>query len=71
MLKNVQLFSLSICSQLYHHIELHSLNLSCKSDKLFLYERNIGFQWDMIQFSSAKTFKQKKGFTLSAPEAQR
>ena len=62
--KNAQLFRLSICNQLYHHVEPQSVDLSCKSNKLFLYERNIGLKWDMIQFSWVKTFNQKKGSTL-------
>ena len=49
-------YFLSICSQLYYHIETQSVNLSCKSNKLF---------------SWVKTFKQKKGFAMPAPKAQR
>ena len=69
--KNAHLFRLSICSQLYHLAKPQSVDLSCKSNKSFLYERNIGLKWDMIQFFWVKTFQQKKGFTLPAPKAQR
>ena len=43
-LKNAQLLNLSICSQLYHHIEPQLVNLSYKSNKLFPYERNINWK---------------------------
>ena len=42
-------FSLGICSQLYHHTKPHSINLSCKSNKLFLHGDNKGFKWNMIK----------------------
>ena len=66
--KNAQVFSLNICSQLYHHADPQSVNLSCKSNKLFLYMR--GALWDMVQLSWVKTFKRKKGFTLPVPKGQ-
>ena len=69
--KNAQLFSWSICSELYHHKEPKTVNVSCKTNELFLYERNISLKWDMILVSWVKTFKQKKGFTFPAPKAQR
>ena len=43
-LKKCTAADLSICSQLYHHIEPQLVNLSCKSNKLFLYERNINWK---------------------------
>ena len=49
-------------------IRTPAVNLSCKSNKLFLYEKKIGLKWDMVQFSWVKIFKQQKGFTLSVPK---
>ena len=54
-----------------YHAEPQSVSLSCKSNKLFPYEKNIGLQWDMVQFSWVKLFKQKKGFTLPMPKGRR
>ena len=47
------------------------VNLLCKSNKSFLYERNIGLKCDMVQFSRVKIFRQNNRFTAPAPKAQR
>ena len=44
--------------------------MEIKYCKLFLEEEITDFKWDMIQFTWVKTFKQKKGFILSALKAQ-
>ena len=45
----MNLFRLSLLLKQYTGAQFkHSINLSCKSNKLFLYEGNIGFKWDMI-----------------------
>ena len=66
----MQAVQLKHLQPIYHHAEPQSVNLSRKSNKLFLYEKNIGLKWDMVQFSWVKIFKQKEGFTLPAPKGQ-
>ena len=58
--KNTQLLSLSICSQLYRLMEPQSVSFSCKWNKLFLYEKNIGFKWNIIQYSWIKHLSKRK-----------
>ena len=38
----------AFAASFYNFIEPHSIDLSFKSNKLFLYGGNIGFEWDMI-----------------------
>ena len=59
MVRNARLFSLSICSQLYH-LQPHSIDLSCK---LFIHEQNIGFERDTTFFPLSKRLT-KNGLTL-------